>query len=105
MIITSILNYDKRDDFDFHRVNFPFLDWGLSSPCFLWCIHTFRNLLGLLESEINVKQQNFSSRAIGVINLEKSLSKFYHELISKFNPNLMLDIRRFYVRAFRNQNF
>ena len=26
--------YDKRDDFDFDIVNFPFLD-----SCFLWCIH------------------------------------------------------------------
>ena len=33
--------YDKRDDFDFDIVNFPFLDG-----------FTFRNLLGLLESAI-----------------------------------------------------
>ena len=26
--------YDKRDDFDFDIVNFPFF-----SSCFLWCIH------------------------------------------------------------------
>ena len=29
--------YDKRDDFDFDIVNFPFLDGDV--PRFLWCIH------------------------------------------------------------------
>ena len=49
--------YDKRDDFDFDIVNFPFLDghqflgW---SPfvVVLLMVFTFRNLLGLLESAI-----------------------------------------------------
>ena len=62
--------------------------------------YTFHNLLGLLESaimlrtsmhEINVSQPNFFSRAIGVINFEKTFSKFYrrhYELISKFNVGL-----------------
>ena len=36
--------YDKRDDFDFDIVNFPFL--------VLLMVYTFRNLLGLLESAI-----------------------------------------------------
>ena len=38
--------YDKRDDFDFDIVNFPFL-----MVTFL-VVYTFRNLLGLLESAI-----------------------------------------------------
>ena len=47
--------------------------------------YTFRNLLGLLESaimlrtsmhKINVKQPNFFSRAIGIINLEKPFLNF-----------------------------
>ena len=38
--------YDKRDDFDFDTVNFPFLDGDVPM------VYTFRNLLGLLESAI-----------------------------------------------------
>ena len=30
--------YDKRDDFDFHIVNFPFLSQHTIWP-FLWCVH------------------------------------------------------------------
>ena len=39
--------YDKRDDFDFDIVNFPFLDGDVPLM-----VYTFRNLLGLLESAI-----------------------------------------------------
>ena len=48
-------------------------------------VYTFRNLLALLESalmlrtlarEINVKQPNFFSRAIGIINFEKRFLNF-----------------------------
>ena len=37
--VVSSKNYDKRDDFDFDMVNFPFLDGDVSTPCFLWRIH------------------------------------------------------------------
>ena len=43
--------------------------------------------------EINAK---FSSRAIGIINFEKTISKFYrrlYELISKFNVGLKTLLR------------
>ena len=38
--------YDKREDFDFVIVNFPFLDGGVPR------LYTFRNLLGSIESAI-----------------------------------------------------
>ena len=38
--------YDKRDDFDFDIVNFPFLDGDVPRRA----SYTFLNLLGLLES-------------------------------------------------------
>ena len=41
-----------------------------------------------LEIHINVKQPNFSSRVIGILNFEKTLFKFYRRhygLISKCN--------------------
>ena len=31
--------YDKRDDFDFDIVNFPFLRWRCSTSSFLWSIY------------------------------------------------------------------
>ena len=37
--IVSSKIYDKRDDFNFERVNFPFLLWRCSSLSFLWCIY------------------------------------------------------------------
>ena len=44
----NILFYDKRDDFEFGIVNFPFLDGDV----LMVYTYTFRNLLGLLESAI-----------------------------------------------------
>ena len=41
--------YDKRDNFDFDIVNFPFL---VTFLVVLLMVYTFRNLLGLLESAI-----------------------------------------------------
>ena len=43
--------YDKRDDFDFDIVNFPFF-WMVTFLVVLLMVYTFRNLLGLLESAI-----------------------------------------------------
>ena len=40
--------------------------------------------------EINVKQPNYSSRAIGIINFEKRLLNFIADTMNGF-PNLMLD--------------
>ena len=80
---------------DFDIVNFPFLDGDVPRRA-SYSVY-IRNLLGLLESSIisrtstrgtNVKQPNFSSRAISIINFEKTFFKFYrrhYELISKFN--------------------
>ena len=42
--------YDKRDDFEFDIVNFPFL-W-VTFLVVLLMVYTFRNLLGLLVSAI-----------------------------------------------------
>ena len=42
--------YDKRDDFDFDIVNFPFLDGGVPRRASYGVY--IRNLLGLLESAI-----------------------------------------------------
>ena len=71
--------YDKRDDFGFDTVNFPFLDSDVPRRASYIMVFTFRNLLGLLESAImlqtstlgiNVKRPIFSNRAIGIITLK-----------------------------------
>ena len=31
--------YDKRDDFDFHIVSFPFLSSNIPSSPFIWCLY------------------------------------------------------------------
>ena len=77
--------YDiKRDDWDFDIVNFPFLDDDAPRSASYGVY--ISQLIRLLESaiilrastgEINVQRPNFSSRAIGIINLEKTFSKFY----------------------------
>ena len=46
--------YDKRDDFDFDIVNFPFLGGDVPHRA-SYGVFTFRNLLGLLESAIMVQ--------------------------------------------------
>ena len=48
--------YDKRDDFDFDIVNFPFL--MVTFLVVLLMVYTFRNLLGLLESAIMLQTGN-----------------------------------------------
>ena len=55
--------------------------------------------------EINVFNSQISSAgAIGIINLEKHFLNFIADTMNCF-PNLMLGLRPFYARVFRNQNF
>ena len=42
--------YDKRDDFDFDIINFPF--WMVTFLAVFLMVYTFRILLGLLETAI-----------------------------------------------------
>ena len=76
--------YDKRDDFDFDIVNFPF--WMVTFPVLPLTGSTFLNLFGLLEClvmwlismpVIKVYLPNFSNRVIGIINFERISPKFY----------------------------
>ena len=47
--------YDKRNDFDFDIVNFPFLDGDVPRRASYGVQYTFLNLLGLLESAIMLR--------------------------------------------------
>ena len=90
--------YDKRNEFDFAIVNFPF--WMGTFPVLPLAMLTFLNLFDLLECLVMwltsmhvMKFQliNFSVRAIGIISFEKLYSKYYrrhYELVSKFKVGL-----------------
>ena len=92
--------YDKRDDFDFDIVNFPFLDvWMVTFPVLPLTGFTFLNLFGLLEClvmwlismpVIKVLLPNFSNRAIGITNFERLSPNFIADTMNWF-LNSMLD--------------
>ena len=75
--------YDKRDDFDFDIVNFPFLDGDVPRRAFygvyisqLIRLLEFAIMLQTSTLEINVKRQNFSNRDIGITNFDKPFLNF-----------------------------
>ena len=76
--------YDKRDDFDFDIVNFPFLDgdvprrasYGVYISQLIRFARESAIMLQTSTLEINVKRQNFSNRAIGIIHFEKPFLNF-----------------------------
>ena len=77
--------YDKRDDFDFDIVNFPFLDGDVPRS----------TSYGVYISQFI----RFASA-----KLRKTFSKFYrrhYELVSKFSVGL----KHFCIKAYRNRNF
>ena len=103
--------YDKRDDFDFDKVNFPFLDGDVPRRPFYGvyisqlirfarvCIH---------GDDFNTRTKclttNLLKHGYRYHKLRKAFSKFYrrhNESVSKFNVGL----NHFYIKAYRNQNF
>ena len=88
--------YDKRDDFDFDKVNFPFLD--VTFPVLPLTGFTFLNLFGLLEClvtwlismpVIKVYLPNFSNRAIGIINFKRLSPNFIADTINWFLNSML----------------
>ena len=76
--IVSVKNYDKRDNFDFEIVNFPFLDgdvprstsYGVYISYFI-CLLDHIAMLLTSTLAINCKIRNFLNKAIGIINFAK----------------------------------
>ena len=75
--------YDKRDDFDFEIVNFPFLDGdflvlhpmeSISLNSFVLLEHLAMLLTSTLA--INCELRNFLNNAIGIINFAKHFQNF-----------------------------
>ena len=92
--IVSTKIYDKRDDFIFDIVNFPFLDGDVPRrPSY--AVYIYLNLFALPEHlrmlltsiiVTNSYLPNFLSKAIGIISI--AFSKFYRrhvELIEKYH--------------------
>ena len=86
--------YDKRDDFDFDIVNFPF--WMVTFPVLPLTGFTFLNLFGLQEClvmwlismpVIKVYLPNVSNRAIGIINFER------------LSPNIIADTMNWFLNS------
>ena len=98
----SILNgfvsskiYDKRDDFDFDIVNFPFLDGDF--PVLSLTGFIFLSLFGFAShvADFNARNKSLTAKLLQhgyrYHKLRKTFSKFYrrhYELVSKFNFGL-----------------
>ena len=103
--------YDKRDDFDFEIVNFPFLD-GDVPPSTSYGVN-ISQLIRFARASSHITDFNTHNKLLTQKLLKqgyryhklcKSFSKFYrryNNLISKFQVGLNLS----YAMDFRNLNF
>ena len=99
--------YDKRDDFDFDIVNFPFLDGDVprrpSCGVYISQLIRFARVCSHVD-DFNTRNKCLTAKLLKqgyrYHKLRMAFSKFYrrhYELISKFNVG-------FYIKAYRNQN-
>ena len=87
--------YDKRDDFDFDIVNFPFLDGDVSRSTSYGVYISQRIRFARVSSRVgdfNARNKSLTAKLLQqgyrYHKLRKTFSKFYrrhYELISKFN--------------------
>ena len=96
---------------DFDIVNFPFLDGDVprraSHGVYISHLIRFARVCNYVV-EFNARNKCLTAKLLQqgfrYHKLRKTFSKFVADTMSLF-PNLMLGLRRFYVRAVRNQNF
>ena len=103
--------YDKRDDFDFDIVNFPFLDGDVPrSTSYGVYISQLIRFARVSSHVVDFNSRNKSLTAklhqqgYRYHKLRTTFSKFYrrdHELVSKFNVGL----KTLCIKAYRNRNF
>ena len=104
--------YDKRDDFDFDIVSFPFLHGGVprrtSDGVYISQLIRFTRASSNL-SDFNCRNKALIAKTFGqgyrYFKLLKAFSKFYcrqRALVEKYNVSLK---RHFYNKVYRNQNF
>ena len=90
--------YDKRDDFDFNIVNFPFLDGDVPrSPSYGVYISQLIRFARVSShvSDFNARNKSLTAKLLHqgyrYHKLRKAFSKFYHrhyELVSKFKVGM-----------------
>ena len=86
--------YDKRDDFDFDIVNFPFLDGDVPRPTSTSQLIRFARVSSQV-ADFNASNKSLTAKLLQqgyrYNKLRKTFSKFYrrqYELVSKFNVGL-----------------
>ena len=84
--------YDKRDDFDFNIVNFPFLDGGVPRST---SYEVYISRVSSHLADFNARNKSLTAKLLQqgyrYYKLRKTFSKFYrqhYELVSKFNVGL-----------------
>ena len=104
--------YDKRDDFDFDIINFPFLDGDVPSVSHMGYIYLnlldspeLLQILVALTAVIKPLLPNFLGRAFDrYFKLRKAFPKFYRKhsaLVEKYNVSLKLLLQQ----GISKQNF
>ena len=91
--VSSSKIYDKRDDFDFDIVNFPFLDSTFYGVYIFQLIRFARVSSHVADFNARIKSltAKFLQQGYRYHKLRKTFSKFYprhYELVSKFNVGL-----------------
>ena len=83
--IVSTKIYDKRDDFDFYRVNFPFLDCDVPRAPHIGYIYLSLldspELLQILVTLSAVIKPNFLARAIVSLNFVRRFRNFIADTV------------------------
>ena len=104
--IVSTKIYDKRDDFDFEIVNFPFLDGDVprSTSYGVYISHLIRFArASSYVADFNTRNKlltlNFLNKAIGIINFAKHFQNFIDDTMIWF-LNSKLDLNLFAPRTF-----
>ena len=83
--------YDKRDDFDFDIVNFPFLDGDVPRSTAYGVYISQLILFARVSSHVaDFNARNKSLRAISIINLERHSLNFFTNIMNWF-LNSVLD--------------
>ena len=101
--------FDKRSDFDFDKVNFPFLDCGVSRRAsygvYISQLIRFARVCNHV-ADFNARNKCLRARLLKQCyrchKLRKTFSKFIADTMSYF-PNLMLGFGPFYAKAFRTR--
>ena len=102
--IVSTKIYDKRDDFDFESVNFPFLDGDVprSTPYGVYIFQLFRfarasSIVADFNTRNKLVTKKLLKQSYRYHKLRKKNSKFYrryYDLISKFQVGLKSLLRQ-----------